>query len=665
VLKFFSVFTPGDRLDSWKEIATYLRRSVRTVTRWEREGLPVHRHLHSKAGTVYAYKSELDAWWNARGSKLEAVSSVTPAKAQPRPRFAFIAASAVAALVIAGVAWFAFRSPLLNRPPNLVPLTTYPGIEGPPSLSPDGNHVAFERDGDVYVKQVDGEALVQLTHSPVDETAPAWSPDGGEIAFVRANAGVFVVSPLGGGERKVADIQVPPVLQSVAWMPDGKSLIVSEMTSSICASLFLISLMTGEKKRLTWPPEPSIGDGWPAVSSDGLTLAFARYPQDSSANIYVMSLLDGEPRQLTAEKASLFGLTWTPDGRRIVFSSDRGGIARLWQVSAQTSAPRAPAPLEAVGDDARFPSFSRDRTGSAARLAYQRFNQNVDIRRSEIVEAGTPAHAMHRSARFIASTRSDDHPQFSPDGKQIAFVSNRSGTMEVWVCNSDGTDLVRLTSMAGPVVVGPRWSPDGQLLAFFSATGVSGNYLSYVINAKGGRPSRLTGNDREVEALPNWSRDGRWIYFTSGRSGSLQIWKVPLRGGEPVQLTKNGGAEPWESPDGRLVYYTKVPELGTGLWSVPTDGGPEIRILDSVRFGYWAVTRNGIYYIDFSTPADAPPRVKFYDYHTQRSTEIGKLENTVTWQTTPGFSISPDERWLLYSSLESTEADLMLVENVK
>src|SRR5262245_38719494 len=95
----FSVFTPGDRLDSWKEIAAYLRRSVRTVTRWEREGLPVHRHLHSKTGTVYAYKSELDAWWNTRGSNLDAVSSSTPSNAQSRPRFAFVATFIVAALV--------------------------------------------------------------------------------------------------------------------------------------------------------------------------------------------------------------------------------------------------------------------------------------------------------------------------------------------------------------------------------------------------------------------------------------------------------------------------------------------------------------------------------------------------------------------------------------
>ena len=114
---------------------------------------------------------------------------------------------------------------------------------------------------------------------------------------------------------------------------------------------------------------------------------------------------------------------------------------------------------------------------------------------------------------------------------------------------------------------------------------------AYVMDADGGPPSRLTRTEGELEALPAWSRNGRSMYLTSGRSGSLQIWKMPLDGGEPVQLTRRGGAEALESPDGRVIYYTKVPEVGPGLWSVPVDGGEEERVLESVRFGYWAVAR--------------------------------------------------------------------------
>jgi Tol biopolymer transport system component len=375
-------------------------------------------------------------------------------------------------------------------------------------------------------------------------------------------------------------------------------------------------------------------------------------------------LSGGEPRRVTADKASIFGLAWATD-TDLVFSSDRGGSSRLWRVSAKPSATAAIAELDTSGEDARFPSISRSRTGGPTRLAYQRFVENLDIRRAEIAGEGTPQHTLKPSQPFIASTRSEDHPRYSPDGRKIAFVSRRSGAQEIWLCGSDASNPVRLTSMEGPVVVAPQWSPDGRRIAFFATTGPAGSYVTYVADAGGGRPSRVTVTEGELEALPAWSRDGRSLYLASGRSGSLQIWQKPLDGGAPVQLTKGGGAEASESPDGRLIYYTKVAEIGPGLWSVPAGGGREERVLDSVRFGYWAVARSGIYFIDFEVPGDAPRPVKFFDFQSRHVTQVGTVENTVSWTNTPGFAISPDSRWLLYTSLESSDADLMLVDHFR
>jgi Tol biopolymer transport system component len=656
----------SDRLDSWKEIAAYLKRSVRTVTRWEREeGLPVHRHLHSKSGSVYAYRAELDAWWANRGGQIDRPSLETqPARTQRGRRIQLVVVAGVALLGLSTIAWLAGARRSSLSASRLVPLTTYRGIEGPPSLSPDGNQVTFERDGDIFVKQVDSEALVQLTSTALPEHAPAWSPDGRQIAFTRAVEGIFVISPLGGGERKVADTRAPLLLKTIAWTPDARSLIVSEMTSPICASLFVISIATGQKTRLTSPPEPSIGDGWPAVSPDGSTVAFARYSQDTSANIYLVPVSGGEPRQVTADKASIFGLAWAAD-TELVFSSDRGGSSRLWRVSAKPSSNPAVAELDITGEDARFPSLSRPAIAMPTRLAYQRLVENVDIRRAEVVGEETPHHTLKPSQPFIASTTSEDHPRYSPDGTKIAFVSRRSGTQEIWVCASDASNPVRLTSMGGPIVIGPQWSPDARRIAFFATTGPGGTYVAYVADADGGRASRLTRTEGALEALPAWSRDGRSLYLTSSRSGSLQIWRTPLDAGEPVQLTKGGGAEAAESPDGRLIYYTKVPEIGPGLWSVPTGGGQEERVLESARFGYWAVARRGIYFIDFDVASEAPRPVSFLNFESRQVTQVGTVEKTVSWTNTPGFAISPDGRWLLYTSLENTDADLMLVDNFR
>jgi dipeptidyl aminopeptidase/acylaminoacyl peptidase len=204
----------------------------------------------------------------------------------------------------------------------------------------------------------------------------------------------------------------------------------------------------------------------------------------------------------------------------------------------------------------------------------------------------------------------------------------------------------RLSQASAPgtarIPVAHQWSPDGRRIAFFATTGPAGTYAVYVTDAEGGQPSRLTRSKRELEALPAWSGDGRSLYGTSARSGALQIWRIPVGGGEPVQLTKGGGAEASEAPDGSMIYYTKVPEIGPGLWSVPAGGGDEVRVLESVRFGYWAVARNGIYFIDFDVPSDAPRPVRFFNFQSRQVTQVGTVENTVSWTNTPGFAISPE-----------------------
>jgi Tol biopolymer transport system component len=634
---------PGERLDSWKEIASHLRRSVRTVTRWEQEqNLPVHRQ---KTGAVYAYKSELDAWWSSQGHEVEGDPRLEVKTPPLRGVWIVVVA---AALILAAVLTALVTRTKFKPEPKLAPLTTYPGIEGPPSLSPDGNQVAFDRDGDIFVKQADGESLLQLTHTAAAEHNPAWSPDGRRIAFTRDGAGIFVISPLGGDEKKVAEAHwsTSKDLWTMAWTMDSQTLIVSELTSSITAALFMVSVETGRKRQITWPTGPGRGDRWPAVSPDGRTLAFARFPQDSGANVFVMPLGGGAPYQISDERATIWGLAWTPDGHDVAFSSDRiGGISRLWRTPA-SSRRSSPSLIEGPGEDARFPSFSRPQGKAPARLAYQRFEQEYDIRRAGVVGEASPHHALKASTPFLASTRTEVQPDLSPDGKKIAFVSNRSGANEIWLCDSDGSNPVRRTSL-GSQSINPRWSPDSVRIAFFANTGVSGKYQNYVMNAAGGSPWRLSQNENQPDFRPSWSRDGRWIYFGSGRSGTVQIWKVPAGGGQSVQLTKGGGGEALESPDGTVVYYTKVPGAGPGLWSIPASGGKEMSVLDSPRFGFWAVARKGIYFIDFNVTQDAPKPVKFFNFEHRRVMQIGTVE---MWLGTAGPD-SPSARTAAGSSM--------------
>src|SRR5262249_1481257 len=149
-----------------------------------------------------------------------------------------------------------------------------------PSFSPDGTRVAFAWDRgqqgkyDIYVRPATGGESVRLTTDRESNSNPAWSPDGTQIAFVKRNAGVFLISSQRGAERKVSDSSLQ---SSVAWMPDGKSLALPERTSDEEPyGVVLVSLASGERRRLIAPAPGTLGDYSPAISPDGKNLCFVR-----------------------------------------------------------------------------------------------------------------------------------------------------------------------------------------------------------------------------------------------------------------------------------------------------------------------------------------------------------------------------------------------------
>ncbi len=584
---------------------------------------------------------------------------VSRRQAFPWLKAAAVLGTVVTITVAAGLIWRGSRASPPS--PRLVPLTSFPELEEQPSLSPDGSHVAFRWKGDIYVKNIGSEAFVQVTRDPAVDSWPAWSPDGSQISFVRSGE-VFLTSPLGGGERKITESTGPAV-----WTPDGSALLVLEKTSPYVRSLFRVSLATGEKRRLTFPNDISVGDQDMAVSPDGRTIAFCRTVVGEGCDVHVIPATGGEARRLTNDQRFILGLTWTPDGRDVIFSSDRQGWFRLWRVSARPSERPGtfenPVPVEGAGDDARRPSISR--TSAGTRLVYARFSRNFEIRRAEITgREGTAAHRLKVSAPLITSTRVDATPASSPDGSKIAFVSNRSGARELWICETDGSNPIKLTSFGGPGVIYPRWSPDGHQLVFSALTGPGGNFESYVIEARGGIPKRITAAGHRSMAHPVFSTDGRSLYFIVGAmEASVEAWKMPASGGVAVQITRNGAFRPEESPDGKLLYYGKFG--ATGVWSIPAGGGgEERRVLDSVANVNWTVAVKGIYYFDFSVPPGAPKLVKFYSFQTGKTNQVGTVESSVSADFA-GISVTSDARWLLYSHIANTSSDLMLVDHFR
>jgi Tol biopolymer transport system component len=388
----------------------------------------------------------------------------------------------------------------------------------------------------------------------------------------------------------------------------------------------------------------------PRFSPDGRLLAFRSSPSFSNADVHTIDLASGKIHRLGLTKFNLAGFDFTTDGREIIFSTN----ASTWRVNISQGQPERIIWIE---PGASNPSTSR--RGNSLVYSQDRSDNNIwkiDLSRGPVFPSV--------GRLFLSSTRYEGTPQFSADGSRILFTSTRSSIGgEIWVCDADGSNPRQITSSSGadgepPLFKGsPRWSPDGQAIAFDWTT--EGHRDIYVVSVEGGKPKRLT-TETSSDVRPSWSRDGRWVYFGSNRSGDWQVWKVPATGGPAVQVTKRGGREALESPDGKFVYYSKGFDIAE-LWKIPTEGGgDETLILDGPVQGKWAVSDVGIYFIAVG-PA---PTVKFYSFTTRQTKDVASVGGGITW-TDQGFSVSSDGKQILYTHTDRAEYDLMLVENFR
>ncbi len=559
-----------------------------------------------------------------------------------------------------------------------VPLTTYEGMQGAPSLSPDGSQVAFSWDGptadnyDIWVKLVGPGAPLHLTTDPARDGAPAWSPDGRFIAFQRrtgrSGADVFIIPALGGAERWVAAVDVSPgdisgmfhsVLASLSWTPDSKWIAAGGGRSpDEVRGIWLISVDRPEIRRITEATGNAVGDWLPAISHDGRHMAVVRQTTRAASGVYVLPLSSafaaaGAPVRVTPETALIRGLAWTPDDSALVFSwgNHVTPLTRLHRVPVGPKRFDGGDPPELLPFGEQAGQLSISRTG---RLVYAKHFRDSSIWKVGVTEGpDRPG-----PTRLVPSIFDEHTPDYSPDGTRLAFTSTRSGVEEIWVSNADGSNPAQLTSMGGPLCANPRWAPDGKTILFMSRRDGSGDL--HTIRPDGGELQRITEHPAE-EGEPRWSRDGLSIYFASNRTGRHEVWRMPATGGAAVQVTQQGGMTATESPDGRFVYYAKQGSPSASIWRVPVGGGEERPIVEGLSNSLnFVVAQRGLYFLSVG---DAPQKtsIELYDYATGKRTmllRVGKPH----WL---GMALSPDQQSLLYTVIDSAGSNLMLVDKFR
>lgn len=613
--------------------------------------------------------------------------------AQPKGALLRRGAGVLAIAAFAAIAvWFVrSKSDRAETPLRPVPLTSDVNKAGHPSFSPDGNQVVYFRfnaqlapcDGcpnvtsSLYLKTIGAPRPPRrLTNASSFDFSPVWSPDGHYIAFLRCckngQAAVLRIPPAGSPEEVLGEVRISvtegPVETfrrlvngpSLAWLPDGRSLLTIHRSSmNEPSGLFLLSVDRGEKLRLTNPPPEAGYDDAPAISPDGHWLAFTR--GDEVRHLYLLELsreykAKGAPRQLTFDNLQTNSPAWTPDGHNIVFTSGPAENETLWRMPISAGRPGPMQLLAFAGEDVYNPAISLRRN----RLAFSRtIGGGAGIWR---VDVPTQNNAT-RPVSLISSTKTDEDPQYSPDGKRIAFKSTRSGRFEIWVCDRDGSHPRQLTSCLGPATWFPHWSPDGQTILFNSNP--KGHDDMFLIDAQGGTPKYLTSGPSNDHAC-GFSRDGRWIYFASDRTGQSQIWKMPAYAngsdGRAVQVTRNGAVFAIESPDGKSLYCLKKDSTASTLVKVPVGGSKETRVLESVFAFNYAIAQDGIYFIP--APIQNRYSIQFLSFSsgkTTRITGIGDPESVLAASSGP----SAATRSILYTQDREGVSDLMLVENFR
>ena len=610
------------RLDSWKEISQYLQRDESTVQRWEkREGMPVHRHVHEKRGSVYAFTEELDAWSEGRRQRQEqpaTSSDVTVAVAEPgaRRRAWLIGGAVAAAALLLSVSlvarrWVTERSPATSEAvPSLVRLTSTSGLNIDPALSPDGSLVAYSSDRpdsadlDIWLQPIRGGAPTRITTQPGDELEPSFSPDGTVIAFAKGNTGgIYTVGAVGGEPRLLVEADRA---HSPRFSPDGRlvtywtGLPPWTVSPGVAGSLFVVNASGGEPRAVAPLFAHARFGTW---SPDGRKLLFLGQPggarDESSIDWYVVGVEGGEPVATGAvsvlRQAGVTGLpipsAWSRDGA-VLFANYEQPASNVWKLQVDVEGGRVtgtPRRLTFGTALERSPAIN-----AAGRVVFTSIVENVDVWRLPLDDrTGAAKGAPERVTDNPATDRVEN---VTPDGHTLAFLSSRTGRDEVWLRDLR-TNQDRQATFAGAHTA--RLSPDGHVVALERDTALDTG--THLVSVAGGATSPLCDDCEPYD----WSPDGQTLLITRGMPSRLCVIDVASRRAREIAAHPS-----WSlfrgrfSPDGRWVaFHAAKSPTEREVFVVPTDTSdpvPPAQWISLVTdFGVqpsWAPDGSAVYY---------------------------------------------------------------------
>lgn len=549
--------------------------------------------------------------------------------------------------------------------PKLSQLTFSEAIEQYPAWSPNNQDLAFSREESgfrkIFIKNLESGEERQLTKGNFDDIQAVWSPDGKSILFVRSRQPGVRLEPgdvfglFLDGDVWSVDLESQEESRLIEnafnpdYSPDGRRIAVDASWAGP-RRIWAVDSRGHNPQQLTSDSSEGNWHVRPRWSPDGGRIVFQNIER-TKFDVRVCDLGSGRSFWVTNDAVPDLNPVWSPSGRFIYFSSYRGGGINIWRAALLPDGSLFGPPQQmtiGAGQDVEI-AISRD----GKRLAFSILRQNADIWRLPVdASTGKPTGEPHE---VITTTREDSRGAWSPDGNWIAFNSDRTGEMNIWLHSIEGGSTRQLTRGQGGDYQA-NWSPDGKHIVFFSSR--AGTADIWCVEVESGKLRQLTTTD-SVNVNPFYSPDGGLIAYNSDQTGRPEVWVMNADGSDPRQLstsgvmghfirwTRDGDAVIYRSPVGgnprtvKISVHRGEPEplpevVGGSHMSLSPDHS---RIMDVV--GHKTL---------WVSPLDGGSPEKVYEF----ADPDVRIDYPV-W--------SPDGHWILFDRFRPQGGDVWMMEN--
>lgn len=528
---------------------------------------------------------------------------------------------------------------------HVTPVSSDPGLERYPAISPDGNHIVYSArrlDAStfgLFIKSNGASEPRELTSSPDgSDYMASWSPDGLEVAFLRVSpgdCGINIVPVMGGFARRVGECTKGTV-SFLDWSPDGRYLVFPDFSDAYPESVHLqrIDLQTGAVTALPYLHDAAEHDVLPRYSPDGRWIAFRRgaYPY---SNLFLMAAEGGPLREIARLNAAVYGMDWLADSSGLVFSSNHLGRDAIVSIDIESG-------RQAVIDWRRGNGLSLsgndDLTWSTNSSVGNLWEYAVDDPES--------------NQDLFQSTRNEYAASYAPDGQSIAFISDRSGSEQIWWGDLFSGETRQISDIRQGIPKAPRWSPDGRHLVY--SVQVPEGSVIYMGNVDTGEVQVLID---DVQGLGDavLAEDGNTLVYAVNSADGWHLWRTDVDSQtSPQLLTIGAGRTPHTSPSDNYIYYTRP--HGTGIWRVPLAGGEEEQVTDQLRFRSrrgWTMTQQGIFYVDYQNRKTV---IQHIDWAFAEPEVAAVIESRVSGAD---LSIHPNGNRILLTRHDDRRADIV------